>query len=343
MISKEREINHTLNYAKALACFCVLMLHCGFPGVVGKLLYGPCRFAVPFFFMISGYFVYGQYKEKQDYVHLNRKVKHIALLLLWTELIYFVWHIAYANITAGVAGIKLWFSETFTLVNLARFIFLQKTAIGDVSWFLVSLLLCYLFTHIIARKNIWEQLTHLIPILLLINILIGEIWAIFFCPLNWWAISNVWLLGFPFYALGYWVKMNETALLAKVTTRKTAIAISLSVIIVTAERVGTSASQFFIGNILCATSLFLLALKQPQAMGGGGMRIVETIGTKCAFYVYILHPIFRDIYRLVFNSLGLSENIAIQWLAPIIVFAACVGTALLIDKLHHIPHAQNVH
>lgn len=341
MIGKGKEINHTLNYAKALACFCVLMLHCGFPGVVGKLLYGPCRFAVPFFFMISGYYVYGRYKEQQDFARLNRKVKHIALLLLGTEVTYLIWHISYAYITAGEAGIGAWFAETFTIINLARFVLCQKTAIGDVSWFLVSLLLCYLFTYYIARKGIWKQLSYLIPILLLINIYIGEIRPIYHCPLNWWAVSNVYLLGFPFYALGYWVKMNEPALLNKVTTLKTCFAIALSLVIVTLERACTSASQFFIGNILCTLSIFLYALKHPRLRGG--CAFIETIGAKCAFYVYILHPIFRDIYRLAFNNLGLSGNVLVLWLQSIVVFAACVTTALLIDHIKLLPHAKDAH
>ena len=50
--------NSTLNALKGIACFSVVMLHCAFPGMVGKIIYGIARFAVPLFFAISGYYVY---------------------------------------------------------------------------------------------------------------------------------------------------------------------------------------------------------------------------------------------------------------------------------------------
>lgn len=50
--------NSTLNALKGIACFSVIMLHCAFPGMVGKIIYGIARFAVPMFFAISGYYVY---------------------------------------------------------------------------------------------------------------------------------------------------------------------------------------------------------------------------------------------------------------------------------------------
>ena len=61
---KVREKNQRLNIVKAIACASVIVLHCPFPGIVGKILYGFARFAVPFFFMVSGYFVYADDAEK---------------------------------------------------------------------------------------------------------------------------------------------------------------------------------------------------------------------------------------------------------------------------------------
>lgn len=48
--------NH-LYLAKCLACICVVFIHCPFPTRIGTAIDAVCRFAVPFFFMVSGYFL----------------------------------------------------------------------------------------------------------------------------------------------------------------------------------------------------------------------------------------------------------------------------------------------
>lgn len=47
------ERNHSLNVLEGIACFSVVMLHCGFPGVVGKVIYGIARFAVLPFYIVG--------------------------------------------------------------------------------------------------------------------------------------------------------------------------------------------------------------------------------------------------------------------------------------------------
>lgn len=318
------ERNHTLNYLKALACFCVVMLHCGFPGVVGKLIYGPSRFAVPLFFMISGYFVYCDDKDKVI-KGLPRKIKHIAKLLIIADILYFFWHIIQHAFESGFIGVEGWFLETFTVQKILKLFVFQTTLVGDVSWFLVALLICYAVTYLIAKNNLWKLTAKFIPILLIVNITVGEFLPFFGVTVQWYWCSNFWVLGFPFYAMGYWIRINEQKLVEKVTVKSTCLLCGLSFLVVLIERIFTTASQLFMGNILVAVALFLFCIKYPDILKKN--RFIENIGEKYSFLVYILHPIIRDVYRMIFEFLGLNNNLVVLWIRPIVVFSISIFAA----------------
>lgn len=322
------ERNHSLNYLKAIACFCVLMLHCGFPGIVGKLIYGPSRFAVPFFFMVSGYYVYSE-DTKKVFSRLPQKIKHIGALLVGTEFMYLIWHIIQKAIEGGAVCVKAWISSTFTVSKLIQLLIFQTTPVGDVSWFLVALLLCYITTYFIAKNNLWRMTAGLIPGLLIINIILGEIVPLLGVNSQWYWCSNFWTLGFPFYAMGYWFRRNQDTLCRKHTIRNIIIIVVFSVVLITIERILTSASQLFIGNIFMVMALFLFSIKYPSIFKTRSF--IENIGEKYAFYVYVLHPIVRDVlYGLILDSLELSSYIIVAWTKPIIVFFICIGISNVI-------------
>ena len=47
--------NYTLYFFEGLACLLVVLIHAPFPGTLGIIFSSAGRFAVPFFFMISGF------------------------------------------------------------------------------------------------------------------------------------------------------------------------------------------------------------------------------------------------------------------------------------------------
>lgn len=314
--------NRTLNFFKGVACFCVVMLHAGFPGAVGKLLYGPSRFAVPFFFMISGYYVYDE--NMQMLVRkIPRKIKHIAVLLVITEIVYLIWHVVQYAILGGFENVYAWFADVFSVSTILRLLLFQTTPIGDVSWFLVALLLCYIAIWFVAKQNLWKSISIFIPVLLLTNIIVGELIPFLKIDTQWYWCSNFLVLGFPFFCLGSLIKKNQHGFCEKYTTQKLVLIISLSVVCITIERVLTDASQLFIGNIFLTLALFLLCIKCPNLFKKRNFG--EEVGKKHAFYVYIFHPIVRDIlYGFLFENWGWNTYAIIAWMKPIVVFIVCV-------------------
>lgn len=309
--------NFSLNCMKGIACISVVILHCTFPGVVGKILYGWARFAVPFFFAVSGYYAYC---ENEDVLKskLNRKVKHIGKYFFATEGIYFIWHIIYSIIVdKSLNGAFEWLQASFTYKNIVNTILFQKTIIGDVSWFLLALLLCYCITFFIGKRNLWKKSCVLILVLFGMNLFIADVVPIVFkINVQWYWISNFYLLGFPSYVLGYWIRINEDKLKA-VDLKYYLYALPLAMMLNLIERFITSGSQFFITNIPFVVACIVICLKCPK-YNGGGAAVLRYIGKNLSFGVYIFHPIIRDILRLVGMCFAISNLKIWSWTLPIL-------------------------
>ena len=72
--------NRTFDLFKWAAALFVLLLHVPFPGDVGGTVRMFARWAVPFFFMVSGYFTYGAV-QREDAGRLVRRMRRLLRIL----------------------------------------------------------------------------------------------------------------------------------------------------------------------------------------------------------------------------------------------------------------------
>ena len=316
----KKKRNEALNVLEGVACICVVMLHCSFPGDVGRILYGVSRFAVPLFFAVSGYFVYSEEWAKVRRT-LPDKGKHIAVLFLGTEILYFIWHILRPFLIHGnFMGAAEWLAAEFTTKNILDFIIFQKTLIGDVSWFLVALLMCYLVTFPIAKYNIWNTCTLLIIHLLCINILLGEFGTFAGIKIQWYWSSTFWLLGFPCYALGFWMRIREEKIRKLLTPGRTLAIILATGALSVIERAVTGENQLYFSNIPFMTAGFIFCLNYPELPAKSYiLRSFGRMGEKYSFGIYILHPIVRDVLKIIADKTGFSDQSVWGWCLPIMV------------------------
>ena len=313
--------NLSLNILKGIACICVIMLHCSFPGDVGRAIYGVSRFAVPLFFAIPGYYVYRN-NEATDFQTLTNKVKHISALFLGTEVFYLFWHILQASIVyRSLQGATEWLDESFTVRNMVDFILFQNTFIGDVSWFLVALILCYAVTFPIARFNLWEKCIWAIVPLLCANILLGEVGSLSGAEIRWYWCSNFWLLGFPCYALGFYIRIHENEIMKLLTDRRILAGILVTGLLAVGERAVTGENQLYFANIPFMVFGFIFCLKHPEGIsekGKGIFKYLARIGEEYSFGVYILHPVARDVLKMSAGTAGIQDKALWGWCLPIL-------------------------
>ena len=334
MSVKSKEINRTIYMLKALACFGVVLIHCPFPSILGTLAKGPISCAVPLFFMISGYYSY--FDNENCDMRISNRAKYIGKILFFTEVGYFVWHCVKASINAGAIGTIEWMRSAFSIENIVRFICFQTPFIGDVSWYLVVLLLCYLVARVLYKYKFWNRVYWMIPILLICNILIGEIVpTIQRTKTSWWYCSNFWLIGFPIFTAGHWLHKQEKILEKYINDKMLFTLIIISIGLSVMEVVIAGGRPYYLGNFITVPCLMLFAIRYSDFQREKKWaRLLEEIGKKYSLYVYLLHPIIRDILNMV----AVANNITIGsvvWilLLPIMTAIISLMIAVMIYKI----------
>lgn len=131
--------NSNLDIAKAIACIGAVIMHCSFPGVVGKFVAYLFKFAVPLFFMVSGYFLFKPGMNKESKIkNLKRKARHIFFILLSAEALsaaYFVTGSLFNMESYALPALSI----SDILINC-----LTGTFFNGTLWFLYALLWSYL-------------------------------------------------------------------------------------------------------------------------------------------------------------------------------------------------------
>ena len=317
--------NHCLNVWKGIAAFAVVLIHCTLPGVPGEIIKGIARFAVPLFFLISGYFAYG----REDAV-LRRREIHILRLYVGAVAVYYLWAaIRYflSQRTFAQMGAELFPDGGRTVSDLLLF---NRTAMAPHLWFMGALVYCYLFYRLLARKRLEERVYLLIPVLLAANLLLGEGRGLtgIAVPVRW--IRSFWLTGFPFFLWGSWFACREKQGGLRLHRGAGMALVAAGMILSSVECLWSGYDELYVGSILTAGGLFSLALAFPD-LGKGSL--LARIGERDSANIYLWHMLLRNFAVLACLMAGFYETMACQLLMPFLVGAASTALAELMHRI----------
>lgn len=79
--------NECLNFIKGIACFGIVYMHTGYNCMLSSMIVNLFRFAVPIFFMISGYYSYGMDKA---IIEKEQGKKYLECLKWEWEPLYYI-------------------------------------------------------------------------------------------------------------------------------------------------------------------------------------------------------------------------------------------------------------
>ena len=208
MAQRASRRNETLDLMKCVAIYSVIFLHILLPGPIGQAVNCLARFAVPLFFLSSGYFSWNS-----DGRTLARRAGRTGKLLL--EVCAFL--LAFGCVLALRRG------ETAAAYLRGRLdpFFLKEILLYQVlplpyawpMWFLTSLFFIYLLwwamtaaARRMGKKLPLGALAALAVGLLAIHLSLGEVRGLLgLSPVNSLWLRNAWLDGFPFFVLGAWM------------------------------------------------------------------------------------------------------------------------------------------
>lgn len=294
-----------LDFLKGIAACFVVFMHVRFPEPFGEYVARIGTFAVPVFFMTSGYFSLNASKSKT-----LKSIRRTAVYLFVAYLLNIIRIFAENSFDLGAVS-AFFKTEVFTLNHMAKFIVLSQSSVSGVAWFLISLLVCYVLKYLLGRKL--RYLGYLGLFIGVIGVL-PPVSNYFGLPIN-----NPWINGIPFFIIGElladnkeWVKKNLSNVLLCVAS-----IIGFTLVIIACYY---GKQWWHIGTLLLSPSLFVLFSRMNMPFNRFCL-----FGSTYAFFIYIVHPLVMHAYDAIRTMPSISE----LWLRPIIVLAVTVLLAVI--------------
>lgn len=279
--------NYLLYIFEFIASIFVIFIHCKFYGFFGDIVETIARFAVPFFFIITGY--YGLNK-------MTEKIKKYTLIFIKLMLLYFVLRVA----------MDIIFNTNYIYTNLSiknvLFFILFNTTTFTAShlWYLMALIYCYILISLIDFGKNYKFFLFLPLIVIPLSIIVNSSY-----DMKYSAIFRNWLtIGMPFISIGYCLKLNKDRL-TSINNNKVIFFIIFGVILSCIERLLLKyafniKSNIYFGSIIIAVSIMILCLNNSDKLKELGSK-VSKLSTNIYYYHYIFIIIFNQ-FSYIFNT-----------------------------------------
>ncbi|MBR3868355.1 MAG: acyltransferase [Clostridia bacterium] len=307
-----------LNALKIIAAFFVVAIHVHFPGNFGKGIIAVARFAVPFFFMVSGFFSFYENKEVLN-VKYKRKIRHLCTIFAGSFLLYLAYD-SFAHIMNG--SLMNYLTNKFSIDAIIEFFVFNHPRVMEPLWFLLALVYATVVFFFFEKKGITKKMYFLIPVLFLAGVILRELLEFTENPpeimTKAYLYRNWLFIGLPFFMFGHWIRANEE----KLKNRFSDISLIVIMLIFTAEAVAVellhTQKSLYIGTFFAVSALFIFVLKKEGAVSTGKLAV---FGAEYSLYVYIFHIMVKNVIGKIL-SIGVFVPVGekLSAVMPVIVF-----------------------
>ena len=331
--------NYCLFLFEIIACMFVVFVHAEFPGMFGVILKDIGRFAVPFFFSVSGYFLYKEGISKDDIrKKLSRRIIRISILALVSGLTYFI-----LNICIHYDDLGNYFRFTFNSENVICLVLFNRPLLSEHNWFLLALLASYIFIYIFPKLFLNKNFLYVF-VFLAVFVYIFELVHSRWNPETIYGIRltnivlyrNWYFTGISYISIGILLSMSKDRL-NKVPLSVAIVGLLVSFALKICEgyiifKYLDVQMPFFIFDGLLVFFIYVLAIKKPDIFSNCPFLNIRGNWT---MYVYVFHPAFTLIYKDAIrrNYWPSEPPVALNWLLPIAVLIVSVAFALFINWL----------
>ncbi len=332
--------NYYLDYWKGIACFVVVYAHTYYPFYIGThdlgdLIKGFMRFAIPLFFMVSGYYCY--YTDREIAAKkIGGKIKHIFTIFLTAVLFWLTVSVAmgllgdnYGGINGIIAALKM----QFTLKNMVYWVFLNQDPFIKILWFISALLYVYILLIPINKYNLYKHGYIASIVFLIAHVILGNVTKLYGIKVDAVYYRNFLLFGFPFFMMGHFIRANQDGLTKKFTVKMCVVFIVLGELLVIPEWFFIGKTEMYIGNILTTFFVFVLTIILPARKKDS---FITTIGRDMSLFIYITHMFVGMVMEKVvasFLPVGTEGYRNYEIVRCFICFGICVLGAMLFNSL----------
>jgi len=312
---------------RLLASLFVVLLHAPLPGALGEAARPIARCAVPFFFMVSGWWL-ADNDMAVIKARLDKQARRMALLLAASCAAFFAMNIAY-SVFIDKTGFMAPFKAFFDYRAIASFLAFNNTNLfwpGGAAhlWFLAALLYALLLLRAALERIPLRWLYLLIPALLAAAIPLAGFAArgIEGVQERGMITRNFLFTGLPCVLAGMWLRQNRRRRERLPDWAVLALPFACAALCLL-EHFTLLRNPFGPARFLLAASLLLLSSRFPSATGKS---FLPRWGGKYSLMIYILHyPIVSGLKWLV--TRGLPGQV-FAWGGAVIAFAAALVFAV---------------
>lgn len=327
--------NQFMELMKFIASFFVIFLHAQFPGKFGALVYSLGQFAVPMFFMISGYFHYGATLSQ-----IRRRARHILLLLLAGALFRVFMDVLVIEIQGG-STVSYLISYIPEPDEILRMLTIQQMPYSGHLWYLMATLLCYgVLAGFIAFQG--ESSRNYKPFYCLCLAPTGTYFAVeVISPIAGLGdislrTHNGWFMGLPMFAMGLFMAQYRQRLIQAfhLTPRRLLALIALGMGIILLQWLSQGTNNGAFGILIAVPALILLMVHYPKLIPSvRGDRFFAFLGS-LSMWIYLVHIAIQVAYLKAFQpqivqTVGHRE----PWISPLLVAAGSLAAALVLHSL----------
>lgn len=320
---------------KGLACIAVVFIHFNFEGNLGLAVKSFCRFGVPVFFCISGFFLLSNGTINDE--KIVNKIRHIFKIIIGASVFYGVFTVIVNSLQS-----KNWCAKEFAISRLTadrivKFFITNDPFLYAHLWFLMALIYCYVFVLLFFDKNkrlSWIKV--MAPVLLILYSALQEFGDILGITRSVWIpgtenrvyFYNLFLFrALPAILFGILMSKYRSSI-EKIQVPKVVLVplVLLGGSIAVLERFTIGETQFFLGSYLMVASLFALAIKLPDWK----MTALEYLGRELSMYVYILHIAVGRIMDMVAYSFGVQKMVGYLYGKPFLILIVSILISFLL-------------
>lgn len=334
-----KQQNHYLDYWKGIACAAVVFFHTRFPiYTLDGVLQSMFRFAVPLFFMISGYY---SYYEQRDMVtqKLPSKMKRIFWINLGGCFYYFVVQMAIGLFGDSHGSVEDTIERFHMLINkrtMVHWLIFNQDPFINIMWFTSALLYCYIIFWGVNHFNQYGLFYRLIPVLLAIHLVVGNLLILFGVEVNKVYYRNFLLYGIPFFMLGNYFHGHREDIIEKFNMEKCRWMFFLGLLLGIGEWFIVGRREMYLGTILVVISVFIMTMHEPEKKSKS---FFTKVGKEYSLFVYIIHYSFIIVLESFFDSAIQAGSITYyiyRFAKPFLVFGGSVASAWIFYAMLHV-------
>lgn len=312
---KKESRNQAIDVVRIIACFMVVFAHVRLPWGLAKYSIALLRFAVPYFLIVTGWYLYRNNKKDALIVAKKTLFKMLKFTLYSLIFISIVNSIVCLIQNKNMFGWFILFNKKKTLFEF--FVYNRGVFFSSIVWYLLALLYSLVIYIILIKTNLLKKSYLLIIPLIIANLIIN------YCFDYRWFITGNWLFtGLPFLLLGSYLRTSK--LWKNIPTKISWSFIIIGIIVAFLDAKLFPEEIIYISTLLIVFGIVTLVLKDNKFKCN---KLISDFGAKCTAYIFVIHCSLRDLLYAIF---GKPTNDIIELFMPIIIFVISSIIAIII-------------